>query len=197
MWVYNWGRANFVLKQTYIFPCLSKCSVSHTGICFPSLNWTLIVFQLRFASMMFCMKNVSAVEMMISIPVVMTGEIESWPWEELMYRRRTNVWQEWDFAALAQALHTAPLILCNNWLKKTKYCGKGHLRGACRSKVCPHRPWPWFFYKLALSLSMREKEREEKRHTSKKKERKQCCFGSCLDSPPPKPCVCQVTLVLT
>lgn len=39
---------------------------------------------------------------------------------------------------------------------------------------------------------------EEKRHMSKEKERKQCCFGSCLDPhPPPKPCLCQVTLVLT
>lgn len=127
VWLYNWGRANIVLKQTYISPCLSKCSVNHTGICFLSLNWTLIVFQLCFASIMFWKKNASAVEMMIRIPVVMTGEIESWPCEELMYCSRANVWQEWDFAALAQASHAAHVILCNNWLKKTKYCGKGHL----------------------------------------------------------------------
>lgn len=196
MWAYNWGKANIVLKQTYISPCLSKCSVSHTGICFLSLNWALIVFRSCVASIMICMKNASAVEMMISIPVVMTGEIESWPCEELMYCSRANVWQEWGFAALAQASHTAPLILCNNWLKKTKYCGKGHLGGACRSKVCLHHPWPWFLYKLALSLSMRGRERRRKGTWATENERKQCCFGSCLDPyPPPKPCLCQVTLV--
>lgn len=59
------------------FLCLSKCSVSHTGICFLSLNWALIVFQSHDAPVMICMKNVSAVEMMIRIPAVMTGEIES------------------------------------------------------------------------------------------------------------------------
>lgn len=35
--------------------------------------------------------------------------------------------------------------------------------------------------------------KEKKRHTNKIK---QSCFGSCLDPhPPPKPCLCQVTLV--
>lgn len=57
VWAYNWGKANTVLKQTYISPCLSKCSVSHTGICFLSLNWTLIVFWSCVASIMICMKN--------------------------------------------------------------------------------------------------------------------------------------------
>lgn len=114
----------------------------------------------------------SAVEMMIGIPVVMTGEIESWPREELMYCSRANVWQEWGFSQrCAQAWHTAPLIPCNNWLKKTKYCGKGRLGGACKSKVCLHHPWPWFLYKLALSLSMRERERRRKRHKRKEKKK--------------------------
>ncbi len=91
---------------------------------------------------------------------------------------RNEVLQRW-----AQASHTAPLILCNNWLKKTKYCGNGHLGGACRSKVCLLHPWPWFLYKLALSLSMRERER--RRGTwAREKERKQCCFGSCLHPHP-------------
>lgn len=49
------------------------------------------------------MKNMFAVEMMIGIPAVMTGEIESWPCEELMYCYRANVWQEWGFVAPAQA----------------------------------------------------------------------------------------------
>lgn len=121
--------------------------------------------------------------MMIRIPVVMTGEIESWPCEELMYCSRANVWQEWDFAAVARASHAAHLILCNNWLEKTKCCGKGHLKGACRSKVCLHRPWPWFFFnKLALSLSRREKERKGKCTQARKKKGNQCCFGSCPDS---------------
>lgn len=39
---------------------------------------------------------------------------------------------------------------------------------------------------------------KEKRHTSKKeRERKRCCFGSCLDSWCARPCVRQVTLVVT
>lgn len=198
VWAYNWGKANIVLKQTYISPCLSKCSVSHTGICFLSLNWTLIVFQSSVALIMICMKNISAVEMMIRIPVVMTAEIESWPCEELMYCSRANMWQEWGFAALGRASHTAPLILCNNWLKKTKYCGKGHLGGACRSKVCLHHPWPWFLYKLALSLSMKDRVRRRKGTWTGEKERKQCCFGLCLDPHlSPRPCLCQVTPVLT
>lgn len=177
-----------------ISPCLSKCSVSHTGICFLSLNWALIVFQSCVASIMICMKNAYAVEMMIRIPVVMTGEIESWPCEELMYCSRANVWQEWGFAVQTRVAHTASVILCNNWLKKTKYCGKGHLRGACRSKICLHHPWPWFSTNWLCPCQ----EGEEKRHTGKRKERKQRCFGSCLDPhSPPKPCLCQVTLVLT
>lgn len=121
-------------------------------MCFPP-DWALIVFQLCVASVMICMKNAYAVEMMIRIPVVMTREVESWPCEELMYCSRANVWQEWGFAAQGLASHIASVILCNNWLKKTKYCGKGHLRGICRSKICLHHPWPWFLYKLALSLS--------------------------------------------
>lgn len=116
-----------------------------------------------------CVKNASTVEMMIRIPVVMTREIESWPCEELMYCSRASMWREWGFAALARASPTAPLILCNNWLKKTKHCGKGHLRGTCRSKVCLHHPWPWFLYKLALSLSMREPGRRRKGTWAKKR----------------------------
>lgn len=116
--------------------------------------------------------------MMIRIPVVMTREIESWPCEELTYCSAVNVRQEWGFAAPARPLHAAPPILCNNWLKKTKYCAMGHLKGACRSKVCLHHIWPWFFYKLSLSLSARRRG-EKKRHTTKIKG-ELCCFGSCL-----------------
>lgn len=36
VWAYNWRKANIVLKQTHNSSCLSKCSVSHTGICFLS-----------------------------------------------------------------------------------------------------------------------------------------------------------------
>ena len=56
----------------------------------------------------------SAVEMMIRIPVVMTGEIESWPCEELMYCSRANVWQEWGFCS-AVLRHGTPLL----WFRAT------------------------------------------------------------------------------
>lgn len=143
---------------------------------FPSPKLGSHCFPMCVPSVMICMKNVSVVEMMIRIPAVMTGEIESWPCEELMYCSRDNVWQKWGFAVLSQASHTISLILCNNWLKKTKYCGKGPPRGACRSKVCLQHPWPRFLYKLALSLSMRERQRRKEG-----KQRKVCCFGCCLD----------------
>lgn len=55
----------------------------------------------------FAWKIYSAVEMMIRIPVVMTGEAESWPCEELMYCSRANVWQEWGFTELCSGLRTA------------------------------------------------------------------------------------------
>lgn len=115
VWAYNWGKANIILKKHTFLPVSANApSATQEYVSFP-LNWVLIVFQSCIAFITICMKNASAVEMMIRIPVVMTGEIESWPCEELMYCSRANVWQEWGFF---QASRTAPLILCNNWLKK-------------------------------------------------------------------------------
>lgn len=128
VWAYNWGKANIVLKQTYISPCLSKCSVSHTGIRFLCLNWTLIVFQSSVALIMICMKNISAVEMMIGIPVVMTAEIESWPCEELMYCSRANMWQEWGFAAHRSSDSVQQLT------QKDKVLWKGASRGSVQEQ---------------------------------------------------------------
>lgn len=94
----------------------------------------LSLFSNRLLLIIICMKNMSAVEMMIRIPAVMTGEIESWPCEELMYCCEANMWQEWGFVALAWAWCTALLVPRNNCLQKDKALWKELSQGSVQEQ---------------------------------------------------------------
>lgn len=185
VWAYNWGGANIVLKQTHISPCLSNCSVSPTGICFLSLNWTLIVFQSRIAFIMICMKNASAVEMMIRIPVVMTGEIESWPCEEPMYCSRANVWQEWAFCSSGSRIAHCSSDSVQQLTQKDKVLWKGASQGSMQEQGLSTPSVTLVSLQIGFVLVDEGGRKAEKNY----------CFGSCLDPHlPPGPCLCQITL---
>lgn len=102
VWAYNWRKKQTLYQSKHTVLPASANALSATQEYAPP-NWALIVFQSIVALIIICMKNTSAVEVMIRIPAVMTREIESWPCEELMYCCKANLWQKRGFVALAWA----------------------------------------------------------------------------------------------
>lgn len=114
----------------------------------------------------------SAVEMMIRIPAVMTGEIESWPCEELMYCSRANVWQEWGFAVLCSGVAHCFSDSVQQLTQKDKVLWKGASQGSVQEQGLSTPSVTLVSLQIGFVLVNEVERKEEKRHTSKRNEEK-------------------------
>lgn len=133
---------------------------------------------------MICMKNASAVEMMIRIPVVMTGEIESWPCEELMYCSRANVWQEWGFCRTGSGIAHCSSDFVQQLTQKDKVLWKGASQGSMQEQGLSTPSVTLVSLQIGFVLVNEGEGEEEKRHTSKRKGEKTVLLWLMSGSPP-------------
>lgn len=134
----------------------------------------------------------SAVEMMIRIPAVMTGEIESWPCEELMYCSRANVWQEWGFAVLCSGVAHCFSDSVQQLTQKDKVLWKGASQGSVQEQGLSTPSVTLVSLQIGFVLVNEVERKEEKRHTSKRNEEKTVLLWLWIPTRHPSHVYCQV-----